>query len=138
MIGLPTTTQPPAEPHSVELANPFTAVITPEVVQQILLKQVERAQAGDSRAAALVLKIALASSGKNQAPRRNPETPVQKLPSVALIASQLKCDAMTADQIAARLGGEPQQIRRVLENSDRFALGMGGRWSLAPGARPEN
>lgn len=137
MIDLPAA-RPPSPPLREDVVNPFSAVITPEVVQQILLKQVERAQAGDSRAAALVLKIALASSGKNQAPRKNPETRRQQPPTAALVATQLRGGPVSFDDLACRLACDPDELQLLLDRTTRFAVNCRGEWSLAPGMRPDH
>lgn len=133
MIDLPARVSKPAEimPAST---NPFTSVITPDVVAQILTKQVQKAQAGDSAAASLILKIAMAQQGKNQAPRTNPETPQQNRPTVALVVSQLRGGPLELHQLAARLSCEAEDVQHVLERSSRFAVNSRGLWSLAPAA----
>lgn len=119
---------PPAEN-----VNPFASVITADVVKGILTKQVEKAQAGDTNSAKLILKIAAAALGIDSSSRRNTETPVAKKPSVSLVAATLaKSGPLTAHQLAARLSCDPGELRDLLENSDRFAFNGRGLWLVAP------
>lgn len=56
----------------IAVPNVFEGVITAEVVTDILKKQVEKARAGNTSAASLILKIAMAKAGQDSSSRRNP------------------------------------------------------------------
>lgn len=128
MIGLPATQTERACPP----ANHFESIITPEAIQDILAAQVIKARAGDTASAGLVLRIAMAMSGKDTSSRRNPETPRSHPPTQALLESQLRQGAATAQQLADRTGCDAERVQLLLERSVRFSVSPRGVWSLAP------
>lgn len=128
--------KPPAVTHQAPPpetpVNPFASVITAEVVTDILNKQVEKAREGDTNSAKLILKIAAAAAGVDSSSRRNRETPVARKPSISLLLSTMRqTGPITVHQLAARLSCDADDLRRVLENSERFTFDSCGKWSAA-------
>ena len=114
-------------------ANLFSSIITAEVVTDILSKQVEKARAGDTKAAALVLKIATAKSGRDTSSRRNPDTPQSHPPTLQQVAAALTHSGpMSANQLAVRFGCDVDHVLLTLERSMRFSVNSRGIWSMAP------
>jgi hypothetical protein len=116
----------------VKPKNIFAEVITGDVVRDILVKQVEKAREGNTAAAALVLKIATAKRGRNNAPRRNPDAPIAK-PAITRgqLLALLNEAPLTAEQIAARTSCSIDSVRQTLDGDKRFVCNTRGLWSLS-------
>lgn len=112
--------------------NIFAEVVTPEVVRDILAAQVSKARRGDTGAANLVLKIAMAANGKDQSARRNVDSGSGKPVTVKapLLIACLKSGPATAGQLAARLGADEDAVLLVLERDVRFYRSDRGAWSF--------
>ena len=112
-------------------SNVFEEVITAEAVRDILSKQVAKAREGDTGAANLVLKIALAKSGKDQSSRKNPATPVAKSAiTKGQLLAILSHESLPVPAIARRTGCSPESITAVLDSDRRFVCDIRGTWSL--------
>lgn len=111
--------------------NPFTEAITADVVKEILLKQVDKAKAGNTAAASLILKIARAKGGKDSSVRRNPDTPVSKpKASKGQVLAALSHGSATAAELADRCSSSEESIREILEGDARFVVSIRGAWSI--------
>lgn len=112
-------------------SNLFEEVITAEAVRDILSKQVAKAREGDTGAANLVLKLAMAKSGQNKAPRKNPDTPVQKSAiTKGQLLAILSQEPLTVQAIADRSGCSPESIATILDSDPRFVANTRGVWSF--------
>ena len=122
----PTDGPPPNNPRNI-----FREIITEGAVRDILTKQVEKARAGDSSAAGLILKIALAKSGKNKAPRKNPAAPLRE-PAITKgeLLAMLTRQPGTITELATRSKCDPESIVRVLGSDQQFRCDSRGVWCI--------